>query len=189
MGTGSFPGVKRPSRGVHHAPPSSAEVKERVELHPYSRSGPSWPVIGWNLIFFLPLPPNTFPWRYLQSGNDGCLPRSFHFIIHQPAIPHYTGWFRRKRQYFGRWQYRLLCEENHTNMCLILIGDRDRAVSICSLNVLFVGFDGVGSLQNKFGHTRRVARSHSGCCCSHKEKWRSTQTNNTRFSHTRCEVL
>jgi hypothetical protein len=32
MGTGSFPGVKRPGRGVDHPPPSSAEVKERLEL-------------------------------------------------------------------------------------------------------------------------------------------------------------
>jgi len=31
MGTGSFPGVKRPRRGVEHQPPSSAEVKERVD--------------------------------------------------------------------------------------------------------------------------------------------------------------
>jgi hypothetical protein len=29
----SFPGVKRPGRRVDHPPPSSAEVKERVELH------------------------------------------------------------------------------------------------------------------------------------------------------------
>jgi hypothetical protein len=28
MGTGSFPGVKRPGRGVDHPPPSSAEVKK-----------------------------------------------------------------------------------------------------------------------------------------------------------------
>ena len=28
MGTGSFPGVKRPGRGVHHPPPLSAGVKE-----------------------------------------------------------------------------------------------------------------------------------------------------------------
>ena len=33
MGTGSLSwGVKRPGRGVDHPPPSSAEVKERVEL-------------------------------------------------------------------------------------------------------------------------------------------------------------
>jgi len=46
MGTGSFPGVKRPGRGVDHPSPSSAEVKERVELYLYSPSGPSWPVLG-----------------------------------------------------------------------------------------------------------------------------------------------
>jgi len=46
MGTGSFPAVKRPGRGVDHPPTSSAEVKERVELYIYSISGPSWPVIG-----------------------------------------------------------------------------------------------------------------------------------------------
>jgi len=30
MGSGSFPGVKRPGRGVDRLPQSSAEVKERV---------------------------------------------------------------------------------------------------------------------------------------------------------------
>ena len=43
---GSFPGVKWPGRGVDHPTPSSAEVKERVELYVYSSSGPSWPVLG-----------------------------------------------------------------------------------------------------------------------------------------------
>jgi hypothetical protein len=41
MGTGSFPGLKRPGRGVDHPPPSSAKVKERVEQYFYSPSGPS----------------------------------------------------------------------------------------------------------------------------------------------------
>jgi len=41
MGTGSFPGVKWPGRGVDHPPPSSAEVKERVELYLYYSFGPS----------------------------------------------------------------------------------------------------------------------------------------------------
>ena len=44
-----FPRVKRTGRGVDHPPPSSAEVKERVELYLYSPSGPSWPVLGWPL--------------------------------------------------------------------------------------------------------------------------------------------
>jgi len=45
MGAGSFPGLKRPGRGVDHPTPYSAEVKERVDLHIYSPSGPSWPVL------------------------------------------------------------------------------------------------------------------------------------------------
>jgi hypothetical protein len=49
MGTESFPGVKRPGRGVGHPPLSKAEVKERVELYLYSPSGPSWPVLGLTL--------------------------------------------------------------------------------------------------------------------------------------------
>jgi hypothetical protein len=52
MGIGSFPGVKRPGRGVDHPPPSSAEVEGRVELYICSPSGPSWPVLGRSL----PLP-------------------------------------------------------------------------------------------------------------------------------------
>jgi hypothetical protein len=52
----SFPGVKRPERGVNHPSPSSAEVKERAELYLYSPSEPSQPVIinkrNWN--FFWP---------------------------------------------------------------------------------------------------------------------------------------
>jgi hypothetical protein len=36
----SFPGVKRPGRGVNHQPPYSAEVKERVELYLMACSRP-----------------------------------------------------------------------------------------------------------------------------------------------------
>jgi hypothetical protein len=57
MGTGSFQGVKRPGRGVDHPPPSSAEVKERVELYLYSPSGSSWTLLGWTL----PCLPSTRP--------------------------------------------------------------------------------------------------------------------------------
>ena len=46
MGTGSFPGLKRPGRGLDHPLPSSIGVKERVELYLNSPSGPSGPVLG-----------------------------------------------------------------------------------------------------------------------------------------------
>ena len=55
MGTGPFPGVKQPGRGVDQPPPYGAEVKERVELYLYSTSGPSWPVLGRTLLLPLPL--------------------------------------------------------------------------------------------------------------------------------------
>jgi hypothetical protein len=40
------PGVQWQKCGSDHPSPSSAEVKERVVLHFYSSSGPSWPVLG-----------------------------------------------------------------------------------------------------------------------------------------------
>jgi len=46
VGTGSFQGVKPLGRDVDHPPPSSAEVKGRVELYLYSPSGLSWLVLG-----------------------------------------------------------------------------------------------------------------------------------------------
>jgi len=46
MSTGSFLRVKQLERGFDHPFPSSAEVKERVELYLYSPSGPSWPFLG-----------------------------------------------------------------------------------------------------------------------------------------------
>jgi hypothetical protein len=64
MGTGSFPGVKRPGRGVDHPPLSSAEVKERVELYLCSPSGASWPVLGWTLLYFT---------RKIGNGDVGWL--------------------------------------------------------------------------------------------------------------------
>ena len=50
----SFPGLKRLGRGVNHTPLSNAEVKERVELYHYFPSGPSWPVVGRNLLLYVP---------------------------------------------------------------------------------------------------------------------------------------
>ena len=54
----SFSRVKRPGRDVNHPPPSSAEVKERVELYLYSSFENSQAVLGWNL------PSNFLPYPY-----------------------------------------------------------------------------------------------------------------------------
>ena len=44
--TGSFLGIKRSKRSFYHPPPTSAKVKERVQVHLYSLPGPLWPVLG-----------------------------------------------------------------------------------------------------------------------------------------------
>ena len=73
MDTGSFPTVKWPGRGVNHPPPSSTEVKERVELYLYSPSGPSWPVLGQTLPFTFAFVSHSLPLncksilRWMQS--------------------------------------------------------------------------------------------------------------------------
>ena len=51
----SFPGVKRPGRGVHHPPPSSTEVKERVELYVYTPCWPLWSFLARTLLLYLPV--------------------------------------------------------------------------------------------------------------------------------------
>ena len=65
----AFPGVKRPGSGVDHPPPSSAEVKKRLELYLYSPSGPLWPILGWTL-------PSDLP---VQQGLVSCLFKFFLF--------------------------------------------------------------------------------------------------------------
>ena len=57
-----FPGVKRPGCGVDHAHPSSAEVKERVELYIYS---PLWAFVAYYRVKFTFLPLHQF-----QSSRD-----------------------------------------------------------------------------------------------------------------------
>jgi hypothetical protein len=61
VGTGSFPGVKRPGRGVDHLPPSSTEVKKKVELYLHSLPGPSSSVMGWILCIQLWIQNCIFP--------------------------------------------------------------------------------------------------------------------------------
>jgi hypothetical protein len=58
MPTGSFPGVKRPGRGVDHPPTSSAEAKEIVELY----CTPLWAFVACHRVNFT----FTFTFRCLM---------------------------------------------------------------------------------------------------------------------------
>jgi len=68
----TFPGVKRPGRGFYRWHPSSAEVKERVQLYLYSSFGSTWPVIGWTspLIYWHRLKQHLIYWsRGFRTEN------------------------------------------------------------------------------------------------------------------------
>ena len=67
MGTGSFPGVKRPGRGAEHSLTSSTEVEGRVELYICSPSGSSWSVL---LLFLRFLEPNS---RFTLKMDSECV--------------------------------------------------------------------------------------------------------------------
>ena len=82
MGTVSFPGVKRLGRGIDHLPPSSAEVKEGVQLYLYSPSGPSCPVLGQSLPFICTDDMHCTPTRSPFVGET-CL-----FYLRIQCIPH-----------------------------------------------------------------------------------------------------
>jgi len=77
MGTGYFPGVKRPGHGFFHPPTSSAEVRERVELHLYYKFGVSWPGIVWN-----------FYTRFVLSDSIPCCTlTAYSLAVGSAAIP------------------------------------------------------------------------------------------------------
>jgi len=79
MGTGSFPGVKRPERDVDHPPPSSAGVKERVELYLYPP--PLWA--------FEACSRGNFTFIFTVDLSSCVLYQYFHTIsLHSPFVYH-----------------------------------------------------------------------------------------------------
>jgi hypothetical protein len=88
-----FPGDKADGAWRWPPTPSSAEVKESVELYLYSTSRPSWPVMGWSLPLPLPFPTiclNTstcIPSRSDQYNQGNRLPTYFERYI--PGETHY----------------------------------------------------------------------------------------------------
>ena len=61
----------------------------------------------------------------------------------------------------------------HMEVCLILTDYRERelfeSTDLNTVRFLSVGLHEERSLQKKDGCTRRIARSHFGCCCQHTE--------------------
>jgi len=82
MGTGPFPGLKRPGRGVDHPPPSSAEVKERIDLYLYFLSGASWSRANFTFIllfaiFFRPYDDATITTYKGTENATLCYPKIY----------------------------------------------------------------------------------------------------------------
>ena len=76
-----FPRVKRPGRGVNHLPPSNADVKETVELYPYSPSGPSYLVLGWTVKM------NAWSWFRCQTVRSS-FQRAWNNVLVLQASPY-----------------------------------------------------------------------------------------------------
>jgi hypothetical protein len=74
MGTGSFPGVKRPRRGADQPPPSSAEVRKEF-------SYTSTPPLSLRACYGVPL---TLPSN--SPGVLNCLCRNISYQENQPAV-------------------------------------------------------------------------------------------------------
>jgi len=83
MGTGSFSGVKRPGRGVDHPLPSSAEVKERVELYLYS---PFWDFVAcYRLNFIFQIQQHKHYVVDIFMGKSSIFPHTNSFLLSSPC--------------------------------------------------------------------------------------------------------
>jgi hypothetical protein len=111
MGTGSFPGVRRPEHGVDHPLPYSAEVKDRVYLCLYSPYGPSWPVLGWTL----PLPWISSDYFYVtwnRSSSGEVVPMEIKKCLWLHFLP------RKDRSAVSYWHHRAVCKSARVLACM-----------------------------------------------------------------------
>ena len=81
MGTGSVSRCKVDEAWHWPPTPSSAEVKERVELYLYSPSGTLWPILVWTLPFILHFDQYCFSPRDYFIKNYSCIKYTSHASI------------------------------------------------------------------------------------------------------------
>jgi hypothetical protein len=86
-----FPGVKRPGSGINHPPPSSAEIKEKVDLYLYSLSGHSWPVLEQTYLLNTTNSINSTIYQQIHRQNSWTwAPRSCHADAEHDLCVHVT---------------------------------------------------------------------------------------------------
>jgi len=90
IGTGSFPEVKRPGRGIDHPFPSRVEIKERILLYLYSPSGLSWPLLGRTLPFLSNTKVLIFQSRSCAIGDGSGIGTGFSSAL--PFVSILCGW-------------------------------------------------------------------------------------------------
>ena len=90
---------------------------------------------------------------------------------------------------FNSVDYKIKCMVPCCNcICCVLLAVTNVSSMPTPLDFYFVVLGEERSFHNKYRSSRRIARSHFGCCWPHKGTWRSTETNNTRSSHTSGKV-
>jgi hypothetical protein len=89
MGTGVFSGGKEAGTSRLPPTPSSAKVKERVEVNLYSPYGSSWHVLRWNLLLPLHLKAavniSKKYWTHIMPKNTATPDDSEHITLLPPA--------------------------------------------------------------------------------------------------------
>ena len=124
MGSGSFPGVKRPDRGFNHVPPSSARVKGTVELP--STPPLCFPGLLWAELEFRATPTYThnyiyhqrcMAWHFLQDKNL----LSLSGIEHIPSVVQHAAKSLHWLSYPGSWlaqTTKIILSSVTDNVCL-----------------------------------------------------------------------
>jgi len=74
------------------------------------------------------------------------------------------------------------------NICLATETELFESPDITQFDFCLWGWMKAEVYKRKVDTWEKLLACHFGCHCQHKGTWKSTQTNNTRSSHTSCRV-